>query len=208
MRTLARLGVAVAATAFASATALAGAGIAAADEPQTPKPVFNSPSSVAVSGKGKATKVTYTNKSEHDLLCYGYVGPVGLISDFYAEAKKSSGTDESMPEGLQKKLGEAAKDGKFGFYGGEVKKDKSAVLESAASFPVPGLEDVELGLTDDSFAPAALTVCSTVGETGFYVEVEVSQGVGVPAGLGSLDAALTGIGSSGSVAETTGSLGS
>lgn len=55
MRSLTRLGVAAAATAIASATALAGAGVAGA---QDVDPVFNSPSSVSVSGKGEATEVT------------------------------------------------------------------------------------------------------------------------------------------------------
>jgi hypothetical protein len=52
-------------------------------------------------------------------------------------------------------------------------------------------------------------VCNSQGlDDDPYVEVEISAGAGVPAGLGSLDSALAGIGSSGSVAETTGSLGS
>ncbi|MBR7518744.1 hypothetical protein KC217_24065, partial [Mycobacterium tuberculosis] len=76
MRSLTRLGVAAAATAIASATALAGAGVAGA---QDIEPVFNSPSSVSVSGKGEATKVTYTNKSGQDLMCYSFVGTGRLV---------------------------------------------------------------------------------------------------------------------------------
>lgn len=64
---------------------------------------------------------------------------------------------------------------------------------------------VNPSLADVSFAPAALAVC--VDSADSYVEVEVSAGIGVPAGLGSLDSVLAGLGSSGSVAETTGSMG-
>lgn len=60
MRSFARFGVALAATAMASTAALTGA-TAGAEE--APKPVFNSPSSVSVAGKGASTKVTYTNES-------------------------------------------------------------------------------------------------------------------------------------------------
>lgn len=208
MRALSRLGVAAAATLFASATALAGAGVAAAEEPAAPKPVFNSPSSVSVSGKGDKTKVTYTNKSDKDLACYAFAGPDRLIADFYSYAKKSGtidGTD--APAGLEARMLNAITKGQLGIYGGGVEKGKSADLTPAFDLPGFGLPEGAMALIDDSFAPAAFAMCSNP-DGGTYVEVEVSAGVGVPAGLGSLDAALTGLGSSGSVAETTGSLGS
>lgn len=208
MRALSRLGVAAAATLFASATALAGAGVAAAEEPAAPKPVFNSPSSVSVSGKGDKTKVTYTNKSEHDLMCTAYAGPDRLIADLYSYGKKAGFTEESdIPAELNLRMVTAITKGQLGMYAGGVEKGKSAVLTSAFDLPGVELPDGAVGLTDDSFAPAAIAVCFNP-DGGTYVEVEVSAGVGVPAGLGSLDAALTGLGSSGSVAETTGSLGS
>lgn len=74
----------------------------------------------------------------------------------------------------------------------------------------PGAVLVGGELTDASFAPAAVIVCWGDGDDSGanYTEVEVSAGVGVPAGLGSLDAALAGIGSSGSVGKVTSSLGS
>lgn len=208
MRTLSRLGVAAAATVFASATALAGAGIAAAEEPAAPKPVFNSASSVSVSGKGAATKVTYTNKSATDLTCYAFAGPDRLIADFYSVSKKSGSLDGAeLPAELEARMLTAFTKGQLGLYGGLVEKGKSEVLVSAADLVGVTLPEGATGLTDGSFSPAALAVCSTPGG-GTYLEVEVSAGVGVPAGLGSLDSALAGIGSSGSVAETTGSLGS
>lgn len=200
MHSLTRLGVAVAATALASTAALSGAAVAGADTAE-PKPVFNSSSSVAVEGKGAATKVTYTNKSGHDLGCYGFAGPGRLMSDFYNEYKKADAGSE-MPTKLATQFLSAIVKGQVGFFGGEVGKDKTAVLPSVAS--LPGYDAEEVGITDNSFTPAALTFCMS----GTYTEVEISAGAGVPAGLGSLDSALAGIGSSGSVAGTFGSLGS
>ncbi|MFI8695504.1 hypothetical protein [Dietzia sp. KRD202] len=200
MRSLTRLGVAAAATAIASATALAGAGVAGA---QDIEPVFNSPSSVSVSGKGEATKVTYTNKSGQDLMCYSFVGTGRLVSDLYGYAKKVD-INSALSPSWTARLVEAAGKGQIGYFGGMVENGETAELTEGA---IGGV--VEGMLTDDSFSPAALTVCSSQGmDDDPYVEVEISAGAGVPAGLGSLDSALAGIGSSGSVAETTGSLGS
>ncbi|MVZ90165.1 hypothetical protein GQF49_06680 [Microbacter sp. ANSKLAB05] len=205
MRSLTRLGVAAAATAIASATALAGAGVAGA---QDVDPVFNSPSSVSVSGKGEATEVTYTNRSERDLLCTAFAGPDRLIADFYDYTKKTGDTaGVELPTELNLRMLTALTTGKLGMYMGVVEDGQNAVLPSA--FDLPGLElpDGAVGLTDESFAPAAIALCMNP-DGGTYMEVEISAGAGVPAGLGSLDSALAGIGSSGSVAETTGSLGS
>lgn len=203
MRSLTRIGVAAAATAIASATAFAGAGVAGA---QDVEPVFNSPSSVSVEGKGAATKVSYTNRSEYDLGCFAYAGPAQLIGDLYGEAKKSGITDDVTAE-LDLRLTTALTKGQLGVYVGIVEKGKTTVLPSVFDGSGVELPEGAVGLTDGSFAPAALTICSIPGGA-TYSEVEVSAGVGVPAGLGSLDSALTGLGSSGSVAETTGSLGS
>lgn len=208
MRALSRFGAAVAATALASATVLAGAGVAVADDsaPATPKPVVNSPSTVSAAGKGATTKVTYTNNSAHDLGCAAIAGPGGLLSELHAVMTDPKYTDETMPKELQDKFSKAAKDGKLGGFSGLVEKGKAAELTAGElDTSIPGGDDLEFKLTNDSFAPAALAFC--YGETG-YQEVELSAGAGVPAGLGSLDMALTGIGSSGSVANTAGSLGS
>lgn len=202
MRSLTRLGVTVAAAALASTAALSGAAVAGADTAE-PKPVFNSPSSVAVEGKGAATKVIYTNKSEHNLFCYSFAGPGGLMSDFYNESKKAD-ADTEMPTKLEAQLITAMSKGQVGFYAGEVEKGKTVDLTSVAS--IPGFEGAGAGITDNSFTPAALAICTS--ESGTHIEVEISAGAGVPAGLGSLDSALAGIGSSGSVAGTFGSLGS
>ncbi|MEB8325771.1 hypothetical protein NGF75_07195 [Dietzia kunjamensis] len=200
MRSLTRLGVAAAATAIASATALAGAGVAGA---QDVDPVFNSPSSVSVSGKGEATEVTYTNKSGQDLMCYSFVGTGRLVSDLYGYVKTVD-INSTLPESWTARFVEAASKGQIGFFGGMVENGETAELIEGA---IGGV--VEGTLTDDSFSPAALTVCNSQGlDDDRYVEVEISAGAGVPPGLGSLDSALAGIGSSGSVAETTGSLGS
>jgi hypothetical protein len=200
MRSLTRLGVATAATAIASVTALAGAGVAGA---QDVDPVFNSPSSVSVSGKGEATEATYTNKSGQDLMCYSFVGTGRLVSDLYGYVKTVD-INSTLPESWTARFVEAAGKGQIGFFGGMVENGETAELMEGA---IGGV--VEGTLTDDSFSPAALTVCNSQGlDDDPYVEVEISAGAGVPAGLGSLDSALAGIGSSGSVAETTGSLGS
>lgn len=189
MRSLTRIGVAVTAAALASATALAGAGVAGA-EPGQPKPVFDSASSVSVSGKGTATKVSYTNKSGHDLGCFGYVGEPRLIGKLFKS------TDGSFSPALQQELATAIEKGRMSFVAGRVENKATAEFGPT------------VGLTDKSFGPAALVVCQIGNDEVQYAEVEVTPGVGVPAGLGSLDGVLTGIGSSGSVAQTTGSLGS
>lgn len=205
MRSFARFGVALAATAMASTAALTGA-TAGAEE--APKPVFNSPSSVSVAGKGASTKVTYTNESGRDLFCSGFAGQDRLIADFYSYLQKSDDLDGSdLPAELDVRMLAALTGGKLGMYMGGVEKDKTAVLPSAFGAPGVELPPGAVGLTDSSFAPAALILCMNA-DGGTYMEVEVSAGVGVPAGLGSLDSALAGLGSSGSVAETTGSLGS
>ena len=207
MRSFARFGVALAATAMASTAALTGA-TAGAEEPAPAKPVFNSPSSVSVSGKGATTKVTYTNKSAHDLMCSGFAGQDRLIGDLYTYIKRSGNSgDEGVPAALNARLMAALVEGKMGAYMGGVEKGKSADLGPISGLPGMEVPPGSAGLTDGSFAPAALVICMNP-EGGTYIEVEVSAGVGVPAGLGSLDSALAGIGSSGSVAETTGSLGS
>lgn len=199
MRSLTRLGVAAAATAIASATALAGAGVAGA---QDVDPVFNSPSSVSVSGKGEATEVTYANNSEHDLFCSGFVGKGRLIADLY-DYIKSADVDSALPPTWLEDLADAAEQGQLGYVAGVVAEGEATELSASAG---SGLVDGVL--TDDSFSPAAVVVCIAQATDEQYVEVEISAGAGVPAGLGSLDAALAGIGSSGSVAQTTGSLGS
>lgn len=195
MRALSRLGSPVAATALASATVLAGAGMAAA-EVAANEPVFDSKSSVSVSGKGKNAKVTYTNNSGKDLECFGNVGPGGLLFDLLEEGKKTGKylDPDGMSEELKERIKKARESGQIANFEGDVESGKTTEF----AFWDPGL-------TDDSFAPAAVALCQS---TDGYVEIEVSPGFGVPAGLGSLDAALTGVGSSGSVARTTGSLGS
>ena len=195
MRALSRLGSPVAATALASATVLAGAGMAAA-EVAANEPVFDSKSSVSVSGKGKNAKVTYTNDSGKDLECFGNVGPGGLLFDLLEEGKKTGKylDPDGMSEELKERIKKARESGQIANFEGDVESGKTTEF----AFWDPGL-------TDDSFAPAAVALCQS---TDGYVEIEVSPGFGVPAGLGSLDAALTGVGSSGSVARTTGSLGS
>lgn len=195
MRALSRLGSPVAATALASATVLAGAGMAAA-EVAANEPVFDSKSSVSVSGKGKNAKVTYTNDSGKDLECFGNVGPGGLLFDLSEEGKKTGKylDPDGMSEELKERIKKARESGQIANFEGDVESGKTTEF----AFWDPGL-------TDDSFAPAAVALCQS---TDGYVEIEVSPGFGVPAGLGSLDAALTGVGSSGSVARTTGSLGS
>ena len=195
MRALSRLGSPVAATALASATVLAGAGMAAA-EVAANEPVFDSKSSVSVSGKGKNAKVTYTNNSGKDLECFGNVGPGGLLFDLSEEGKKTGKylDPDGMSEELKERIKKARESGQIANFEGDVESGKTTEF----AFWDPGL-------TDDSFAPAAVALCQS---TDGYVEIEVSPGFGVPAGLGSLDAALTGVGSSGSVARTTGSLGS
>lgn len=195
MRALSRLGSAVAATALASATVLAGAGMAAAEDAAN-EPVFDSKSSVSVSGKGKNAKVTYTNNSGKDLECFGNVGPGGLLFELLEEGKKTGKylDPDGMSEELKERIKKARESGQIANFEGDVESGKTTEF----AFWDPGL-------TDDSFAPAAVALCQS---TDGYVEIEVSPGFGVPAGLGSLDAALTGVGSSGSVARTTGSLGS
>lgn len=200
-----KLAAAAAASAFASSLVLAGAGAASAEEPAV-KPVLNSPSSVSVSGKGADTKVTYTNRSDHDLMCQAFAGPDQLISDFYGYAKKSGNTGEAPAE-LSLRMMTALTTGQLGFYIGGVEEGKAVTLPSAFDQPELNLPPGALAFTDGSFAPAVLAICANP-EGGTYVELEVSAGIGVPAGLGSLDMALTGIGSSGSVANTAGSLGS
>lgn len=205
MRPLSRMAVTAAATAIASVTALSGAALANA---QVASPVFNSPSSVNVEGKGASTKVTYRNESERDLLCTAFAGPDRLIADFYSYTKKTGDTGGAeLPAELNLRMLTALTTGKLGLYMGTVDDGQSAVLPSA--FDLPGLElpDGAVGLTDVSFTPAAMAICMNP-DGGEYVEIESSAGAGVPTGLGSLDSALAGLGSSGSVAETTGSLGS
>lgn len=70
-------------------------------------PVFNSPSSVSVSGKGEATEVTYANNSEHDLFCSGFVGKGRLIADLY-DYIKSADVDSALPPTWLKDLADAA----------------------------------------------------------------------------------------------------
>lgn len=198
MRSLARLGVAAATAALASATALAGAGVAAA---QGLDIITNSPSSVSVSGTGASAKVTYTNRSGQDLSCNGFAGRSDLIGDMYQFARVS-GTQGDPPPALMLRMATAMERGQIGLYAGMVEDGTSVDLA-----PILG-QETGMGLTDSSFTPAAMVSCYGMGGESDYVEVEVSTGVGVPAVLGSLDGALAGIGSSGSVADITGSLGS
>ncbi|MBB1025562.1 MULTISPECIES: hypothetical protein [unclassified Dietzia] len=194
MRTLTRFGVAAAATAVASATVLAGAGVAGA---QGADPVLDSPSSVSVSGKGANTEISYTNRSGQDLFCIAYGGPGSLLSEMYA-VLRTQDPDASPPPALEAKVTEALVNGQLGLFTGGVEDGETATLS-------PGFYDTNATLTDGSFTPSALAICSAGDE---YIEMEISAGAGVPAGLGSLDSALAGLGSSGSVARTTGSLGS
>lgn len=106
MRALSRLGSPVAATALASATVLAGAGMAAAEDAAN-EPVFDSKSSVSVSGKGKNAKVTYTNNSGKDLECFGNVGPGGLLFELLEEGKKTGKYLD--PDGMSEELKERIK---------------------------------------------------------------------------------------------------
>lgn len=200
MHSLNRLAIAAAATAIASVTALGGAGVAGA---QDLDPVSNSPSSVSVSGTGENTKVTYDNKSGHDLRCSAFVGKSGLVGDLYDYLRTTdfSNAGLPLPPELYAAMIEANENGQLGGYGGFVEDGDSTELTPGGGGTVFGGT-----LTDDSFAPAAVAFCVAVDVT--YIEIEVSAGVGVPAGLGSLDAALIGVGSSGSVAQTAGSLGS
>lgn len=204
MRSLTRIGIAVTAAALASATALAGAGVAGAESGQT-KPVFDSASSVSVSGKGKDTTVSYTNKSGSDLTCLGFAGPSALLGQMYDYYRSVDVNDPGdVPAALDAAVTKAGAEGKLGIYGGPVENGKTAALSAGA-----GGTTVNGTLTNRSFAPGALVLCYGADDQGQrFVEVEVTPGVGVPAGLGSLDGALAGIGSSGSVAQTTGSLGS
>lgn len=189
--------------------------MAAAEEaPAQPDPVFNSKSSVSVSGKGENTKVTYTSNAGKDLTCGAIVGPaeaLAVVFDAYKKGDANSGTDQESP--VPEELQDAKFEGKIGFFMGFVGSEKTADLETPAQFyeGVEGADeiiDLYPVLTDESFTPAVIAMCMTYGDDSGYSEIEVSPGVGVPAGLGSLDAALTGVGSSGSVARTTGSLGS
>lgn len=199
MHSVNRIAIAAAATAIASATAVGGAGVAGA---QDLAPVSNSPSSVSVSGTGENTKVTYDNKSGHDLNCSAFVGKSGLVGDLYAYLRTTdfSNSGITLPPALYAAIVEANENGQLGGYGGFVEDGDSTELTPGAGGTVGGT------LTDGSFAPAAVAMCVAIDLT--YIEIEVSAGVGVPAGLGSLDAVLTGVGSSGSVAQTAGSLGS
>lgn len=198
MHSVNRIAIAAAATAIASATAVGGASVAGA---QDLAPVSNSPSSVSVSGTGENTKVTYDNKSGHDLYCVAFVGKSGLVGDLYHYLRPIGLTDgTTLPPALWAAFLEANENGQLGGYGGFVEDGDSTELTPGAGGTVAGT------LTDGSFAPAAVAICDAIDLT--YSEIEVSAGVGVPAGLGSLDAALTGVGSLGSVAQTAGSLGS
>ncbi|MDV8001660.1 hypothetical protein [Rhodococcus sp. IEGM 1408] len=194
MRPLTRLGVAAVATALASATALTGSTLANAQGPGT---VYDSPSRVSVSGTGATTTVSYTNKSGMDLDCVAYVGKEALMLDVQV-AIQLQFSGEALPEGFMDRLIDAAEQGQLGLVEGVVEDGGTAEFTVAEN----GLGAL---LTDGSFSPVAVAICFATGNE--YAEVETSVG-GVPAGLGSLDSALTGLGSSGSVARTTGSLGS
>ena len=199
MRSLTRLGAAAAATAVALVSVLTGAGVAGAQPGGLP--VFDSPSSVLVSGRGENVEVTYQNESGRDLLCTGYVGKRGLIGDMY-DYERSADLADGTPSEPDAAVIEALGNGQLGVFGALIEDGESVDLASGG-----GDSYIEYLLTDGSFAPVALVKCLGDDST-TYIEIEVSAGVGVPAGLGSLDSALTGLGSSGSVAETTGSLGS
>lgn len=191
--------IAAAAITIASASVLTGVGAAGAQPGG--QPVFDSPSSVVVSGRGENVEVIYKNESGRDLLCTGYVGTRGLIGGVYDHARSAEFND-GTPSELNAALAEAGENGQLGVFGASIDDGESVDLASG-----DGVTYIEYFLTDSSFAPVALVKCLGDDST-MYIEIEVSAGVGVPAGLGSLDSALTGLGSSGSVAETTGSLGS
>lgn len=195
-----RLGVAVAVSALASGIALSAAAIAQA-QPVELTPVFTSPSSVSVSGRGVDTKVTYTNRSGQGLVCAVLVGPGRLLGDLYDEVRFSSGNG-GIPAELSAELMLAMEQGRVGILSFRVEDGETAV-----SVAEPGDPGAQAVLTDSSFAPAALATCSNLEFDPEYAELTLSPGAGVPSGLGSLDAALTGVGSSGSVAGTMGSLG-
>jgi hypothetical protein len=182
-----RIGVAVAATVFTSGIALGAAGAHA----QTPEgaPVFTSVSAVSATGKGETTRVAYNNRSGQGLVCGVLVGQGRLLSDIYDAIRSSQGAG-GIPEDLSAELALAMDQGRAGILSFAVEDGGTAVV------------------TDGSFIPAAMATCSNLEFDPEYVEVELSPGAGVPSGLGSLDAALTGFGSSGSVARTSGSLGS
>lgn len=195
-----KIGVAVAVSALASGTVLSGAAISRA-QPVGLTPVFTSPSSASVSGRGVESTVTYTNRSGQGLVCGVLVGPGRLLGDRYDEVRSSDG--EGIPEYLSAELTLAMEQGRVGILSVVVENGETAV-----SVAEPGEPGAQAVLTDSSFAPAALATCSNLEFDTEYDEVELSPGAGVPSGLGSLDAALTALESSGSVAETTGSLGS
>lgn len=198
-----KIGVAVAVSALASGTALSGAAISHA-QPGGLTPVFAGPSSVSVSGRGGDSAVTYTNRSGHDLVCGTYLGPGRLIGDLY-DFIRTAPVNTGLPPELSARLEVALGQGRVGVLSFLVEDGQTTVTETEPDDPDSGSI-----LSDSSFAPHALAMCTSIGEIEEidYAEVEVSQGAGVPSGLGSLDAALTGLGSSGSVAGTTGSLGS
>lgn len=195
-----RIGVAVAATVFTSGIALGAAGAHA----QTPEgaPVFTSVSAVSATGKGETTRVAYNNRSGQGLVCGVLVGQGRLLSDIYDAIRSSQGAG-GIPEDLSAELALAMDQGRAGILSFAVEDGGTAVAVAE-----PGDPGAQAVLTDGSFIPAAMATCSNLEFDPEYVEVELSPGAGVPSGLGSLDAALTGFGSSGSVARTSGSLGS
>lgn len=154
---------------------------------------------MSVSGKGANTEVTYANKSGEDLFCSGVAGSGTLLADMYAYLRTTADPYAAPPAELSAKLLAAMAKGQIGSFMGIVADGDTTRLSAVG-------EGGGAVLTDGSFTPAALMLCES--EDSEYMEIEISAGAGVPAGLGSLDGALAGVGSSGSVARTTGSLGS
>ncbi|WP_317813753.1 hypothetical protein [Rhodococcus sp. IEGM 1408] len=136
-------------------------------------------------------------------MCGTYLGPGRLIGDLYDFIRTMPVNTGLTPE-LSARLEVALQQGRVGVLSFLVEDGQTTVTETG-----PDGQDSGSILSDSSFDPHALAMCSSIGDVEEidYAEVEVSPGVGVPSGLGSLDAALTGVGSSGSVAETTSSLG-
>lgn len=145
--------------------------------------VTDSPSSVTVSGRGAEATVLYTNRSTEKLRYDGFVGEPSLVRKIYDSWR--TGDPEWMP--LLDSI--------------DVQKDEGLVSElllldesrtaPGTTFEVP--RKYGNTLTDTSFAPAAVVECRRSNGTW---ELETTVVGGPP---GSLDAGLSGIGSSGSL---------
>ncbi|MDV6298821.1 hypothetical protein R3P82_06800 [Dietzia maris] len=209
MRSLRRLGVIAATTALAGTSALAGVGMAGAQNSTAWR--LDSPSTVFVErDEGGDLVVSYDNRSNHDLLCYAYIGTprtVEVLYDVHVEAGFSGDLDIFPPATDVGTIGEEL--GVRGVVG-------VFALENGASGPVTFVNpeegqdgDVVLVPTplqqpsDKAFSPEIVTVCafSEDGDDGLtYAELETSStGGGGSGGGGDVF---------GSLADLSGSLGS